>query len=850
MSISSSNRVSLALGLLLACCAQFMIASPAQAALTQTLDSVDVNNPTIALQMRFDEQAPRAGGFYDMSVTASDTASNLPFGGGGTFISCTRAANRDFICLQDGVVRPDGTTMNGVVRSWADAEKVVPNSPAPDAPKELFSCTDSALPLITRGSPCTGIATDPSGNFWLAGRNRKSSHSVIKVKPISQGGTCAVPYVKLKDEKNTDSDFCFAEYATGRPILEDIVYVGDKVGEDFVGPGGVKGPGVLIMENKLTVAFIPDREPSSAFTIPRDPSIIGETRTGWGLLRGEDLQSAAVLQRDVGTTGKQNFAVVTTNFGRLLAKRADGATNAFPVFDFRVAANRNNCTTATPAKFGVRTRYESNRAYVSDRACRQVLALETYDIAESAPPDDCSAAVGAQDFYFCNAREKSATGTDVDVALSTGTTDPTGISVSEGIGTNLNDCVAGSGKYCVLVPDSDAGDQNVIGARISNVTLDDTTKSGVIHYRITGIPDCRYYDDLSLASQKICDGAPADPVVGDLVDPNKQFLDVSKLLPSVIRKQFSTPEQPSASLPELPPMLLSPAYRAKFSLEGGDGTFEAIFGRTEEGLVFRKNFLLEIDAPELTGSGSTSDCGGGTPGNPDVAGWTVMTTISERYKVAGVVAESGVNSTMPLQHVEMLLNSACNSPTKLSGTRESIFPYNLAINPNVFPKSRYAPMPVGVGGIDTTSSKIDVFANLLVTLYDDLLLALNETARKDVDLNGDTDGSGEIDGTESRVPPIIDPTGASLASTWSVGVEDKLQKCIAAAYDKQSAAAQNCQSFESAVTNFRATVALLSPNGRDRANRLGEITARCDVILYVLNKQLLPTIPTGGFYYP
>ena len=825
--------IKLALTLLVPCVAMSLYGAPANADITQTLDSVDVSSPTAAEKMRFYEsrtERSQGGDFYNMPVTAANNK---------TFLSCQRSPNnRDFVCIE-----------NDLVRSWADAEEVIPGAPAAEGPKTVFSCKDTELPLIRQGNPCTVVTLDTSGNIWLGGLNRKNSHSVIKAVPVVAGATqanCPAGFKLLTTSQGnttTGVDYCAAEYATGRPILEDIVYVGGEVGADFVGPDGVKGPGVLLMENKLTVSFLPD--PASPVSLPIVPKSIGQTRSDWNLSGGgEDLQGADVLQRDVSGT-KASYVVVTTNRGRVLAKKADGLTDAFQVFD--VIANRKSCNAVVAPKFRIRTRYESGRVYVSDRDCKQVQALE-WDQSGSLADQNCVNLGG--EFSLCNAQEYDAAPNNtqlIDVTLSTGLLAPTDVTVTEGVGIDFNDCTRDSGGLCVIV--ADGTDGNAIGAQISNVTLVDRTKSGMAVYRITGIPDCRYpphrvdatpgslsqaaIDALS-ETEKLCyEAQPIRQIPDPDVVEGKESLDVSGLLPLVIQKLFNSATVPTA----LPEMLISPLYRAQANTDAAlDRTFEAFFGRTEEGVYFRQTFDFQIDIKEI--ATRELGCGGKTPGFADLH-WDVITTISERHKTASSPTGSGTlqdvlgNAIPPSRYVDMLTVKNCQSPSLSGGSRWSLYPYNLEFDDTALARNRYATVPPSTYNADQTT---DAFANLLVSLYDELGIALDATARQDVD--GNTGGA-----------PLSTNAGRSLKSSWENGL-DKLKKCVEAGYYKKSAADQTCQGFSSQVTNFRSSVVGTKVNGTDKANRLGELIARSDVILYVLRTQFLPSIPANGFYYP
>ena len=76
---------------------------------------------------------------------------------------------------------------------------------------------------------------------------------------------------------------------------------------------------------------------------PVTPVVIASGKTAWGLNGNEALYGAALLQTQGAT--KVNYVVATTDGGRILAKRADTAANAVPVFN--IPANRNDPGSAT-----------------------------------------------------------------------------------------------------------------------------------------------------------------------------------------------------------------------------------------------------------------------------------------------------------------------------------------------------------------------------------------------------------------------------------------------------------------------------------------------------------------------
>jgi len=768
----------------------------AKADVVQTLDSVDIFDGSLSRPMRFDEvRTARQPLDYETSPIVSATAP-------GGFKTCQRAANGDLICIDSDVVSRWVTTTTRDINNVAT--KVV-------SKKELFTCASLGLDS-RRGNPaCLSFAVDVNDAIWIGGRKNNSAYSVIKVATIAQGGACAAPVSDL----TADFDFCPKIYATGRPLITDMVVIDGEVAKAFKGPLNSSGPGVIVLERRDQVMFVPD------VANPVPPLTIASGKTAWGFNGNEGLNGATLLQTQDAV--KVNYIVATTDTGRILAKRTDTSAAATPVFN--IPGNRNDpgisyaqCNGDVTQNYGIRARSESGRVYVSDRDCRQVLAL-TWFTAPSSDPSYCTPLAGP--LTLCNVREdldgQAATPNDyVDVTLSTGDVAPNGVSVAPGVPVDFNDCRPGSGKVCPIAPDGadTANEQdNQVGAYVKDVALAADSKSNMVVYRITGIPDCR-----SNAGLPGCDQPGV--VVEIPANSGKKFLNVYPLLPELIRKQMTANDSTE--------LLISPMYAA----QAPGYTFEAFFGRTEPGVYFTGNFEITVDVGDLVGS--KLGCGqDDTAPKPDIL-WDIMTTISERYPVASQAAASGTlqTATAPAspatRFVDMLVNTSCENPTAGAGARWSLYPYNLEINPTGFEPSGLLAGNAPYGA--------DVYALLLRSLYYDLRFALDSTARTYVAQDGNAAGT----------TPLSTSDGNTLSASWLNG-DDKLTKCITAAYDKQSAADQACQAFTSQLTGFRSELDRVVPANADRANRVGELKARVKVIFHVLNDHFLPSIPLEGF---
>ena len=311
----------------------------------------------------------------------------------------------------------------------------------------------------------------------------------------------------------------------------------------------------------------------------------------------------------------------------------------------------------------------------------------------------------------------------------------------------------------------------------------------------------------------------------------KKFLNVYPLLPELIRKQLTADDATE--------LLISPMYSAQATSDPATlYTFEAFFGRTEPGVYFRDNFEITVDVGDLVGS--KLGCGqDDTAPKPDIL-WDIMTTISERYPVASQAAASGTfqTATAPAspatRFVDMLVNTSCENPTAGAGTRWSLYPYNLEINPTGF-------KPNGLLAANAPSGA-DVYALLLRSLYYDLRFALDSTARTNVPQDGNAAGT---------TTPLSTSDGNTLSASWLNG-DDKLTKCIEASYGQQNATETGpARHLSQSTVRFRSEPDRSRSCGSDPANRVGELKARLEVFRHVLRSQFLPSIPADtGFNDP
>ena len=617
----------------------------------QTLDRVDVYNKSKVLEMEFDDPG-RTFDFTALDITPATAAG---------FVACQVTANQALYCI-------DGKD----VRYWPQpAQVAAPNTTG----SLLFSCTDAALGLNGASTkPCTALTVDLSSSIWLAGMKGDGTYSLFKL--VAKVGSCpASPWFALQG-----AAYCAREYASGRRLLSDIVAIDGDVGAAFTGPGGVKGPGVLAIEQSPIDPILPADEflvttawfVADPATVP--PVVIARGSAAWGLTAGEFLQSVTLQQLPIAGESR-NFVLAPTNKGRILAVDALGISPAFQVFD--IVAERAPVLPAVTApqcnfdtqRYGLRASTKSGRVYLTDRNYCQAVALE------SAP------AVGKA-FQLQNVQEVR-NNIIADLTFSTTAAyPPDADTIAPGVVVGLNTC----GTECTLL----SSPNGQPAARLSGVQLA-STQSGMTLFQVKDIPDCRWIPRACAGKSNVVVDGRGDVV--PLNDPrlgtwaaNGLYLNVTPLMPLEITTLFDSSGVPPKGLPR---MLISPQYRAQ---EQADFLFEALFGVTEAGVVFKETFTGEFDVQKLAGQELSNfnpaypayvkGCGRDYAENlkPNRR-WDVVTTVSEKVVTAGG-PDSFDGPPSLNHHVDTLVNTGCVNPTKVSGERWSMYAYNLEIAPN------------------------------------------------------------------------------------------------------------------------------------------------------------------------
>ena len=143
---------------------------------------------------------------------------------------------------------------------------------------------------------------------------------------------------------------------------------------------------------------------------------------------------------------------------------------------------------------------------------------------------------------------------------------------------------------------------------------------------------------------------PLEPSGPNRRNPAAQLLNVTPLLPEDVTTQFDS----SGVAPGgLPPLYVSKQYRGQ---QARDFRIEALFFKTETGVVFLDTYQGEIDVSKL--SGFELGCNVPTTSNVPTSvlrTWDAITTVSETYKGVGG------------RYIDTITNVGCRNPTKISG---------------------------------------------------------------------------------------------------------------------------------------------------------------------------------------
>ena len=382
---------------------------------------------------------------------------------------------------------------------------------------------------------------------------------------------------------------------------------------------------------------------------------------------------------------------------------------------------------------------------------------------------------------------------------------------------DLKDCAGASGCPIVTVGGKVAFSLNSV--QVENPG--GSTEAVVLQVRL---PDCRYLPracvDLlppagdSAASDKAAQVQliglgvikPLEPTGPDRLIPAAQLLNVTPLLPPEITALFDASGRPPNGLP---PLYIAPRWRGQ-AINGH--WFDAFFFRVDDGLVFSDVFEGLIDVSVLTGHelGCEADPG-------ELLAWDVITSVSELAPTAGG------------RHVDTMLNVGCVNPTKVAGTRLSLYAVNLEVVPDTYEPTVKSAMA------KFTVNNDAVFARLVQSLWRDLGEARSNFACKQAD---PVPAGG--------MTPLSRTACKRLASLWAMA-EVKVKLCVDATFHRASdLSARTCARARGLVDEFEAALPA-EATGADVYNRLGELKARVDVFQHVWDERFIKSVKSGGF---
>jgi len=616
-----------------------------------------------------------------------------------------------------------------VIRNWLDPES------ATGAGTPIASCTDTKLGLDTNkpADTCPAMTVDQTGAVWLMGK-KGNSYTLIKLTPNAAcDGTPLAP-----------GGYCFKFGATSGRVA-DITPIDGEASTLFP-----LGRGTLGVQAGADLVFF------AAAGTPVRVLVTGRT---WNLASQETVQAATLLQLKSGTGAVRNFAVVSTSSGRALAVEISTTPPAgtvppatlvvsapFAVFNAvaaRPASMPTPCNNTLAPQFAIRAG-KSQHIYLTDRACHLAHALKV-----TAPPSG-----DPRPFVLA---------VDGDLTFDlTSTYPPDGVTVAPGIVVNLAEC---AGECTAL--SNGAGEAAL---KLSGVSLVGAADKATL-FLLEDLVDCRWVPN----PPAVCAGTslPAG------ADPTEQYLNITPQLPSEIRVLF----------PSLPPLLLSPRYRA---LPPGF-TFDAFFFKPEQGLKFNGKFAAEYFVENLTPNFHACE-NSNAQTIEDHRKFGVVTTISETWLTVGAPGGG-------LGNVAMLLNTGCGSTTTLKPGRLSLFPFNLEPTPRDGDR---------------------VLINLLTSLSDDWEATRDQLACS----------------TRDGARPLSTTVCNSLRSAWA-NMDSKLEKCVQDLTTNSNTAA-NCNSFQIQFGSLQTTVGKLTST-TDPANRVAELQVRLSVMEDLYYRRVKPS---------
>jgi hypothetical protein len=337
------------------------------------------------------------------------------------------------------------------------------------------------------------------------------------------------------------------------------------------------------------------------------------------------------------------------------------------------------------------------------------------------------------------------------------------------------------------------------------------------------LPDCRYVPRACLDRLPPAGDTPAtdsaarqalidlgvikslDPAGPNRLHPATQLLNVARLLPVEVTSLFDTSGVPPEGLP---PLWIDPRWKGQ---RAKDHVIPGYFFRTDDSLQFIGGFDGAIDVSELTGSelGCFAD-------PDDLLAWDVITTGSEIARsVAG-------------RYVDTIINTGCINPTKVKGTRLSIYSI-LETTPDTYGPTVKSAKPL------VTVNNDAVFARLVESLW------------KDVGEVRASYACRQADPTPAGGPaPLSGAVCRTLAARWS-DANKKIRDCVTKSFKPLTGYALGiCEYARERVEKFGAALPA-TPTGPDPYNRLAELAARVETFKHVWDTRFMQSLKLAGF---
>jgi hypothetical protein len=181
------------------------------------------------------------------------------------------------------------------------------------------------------------------------------------------------------------------------------------------------------------------------------------------------------------------------------------------------------------------------------------------------------------------------------------------------------------------------------------------------------------------------------------------------------------------------------------------------------------------------------------------------------------------------RHVDTPINVGCVNPTKVKGTRLSLYSINLEVVPDTWGPTIKSTTP------KLTSNNDAVFARLVQSLWDDLGATKAQYACKQSD---PTPAGG--------VAPLSKPLCRTLATLWSKARSD-IRRCVNLTFQAVSSnQATRCAIAKNSVSAFGSALPAAA-TGPDPYNRLGELESRVEVFQHIWDERFLNSIKPTGF---